>query len=337
MEKMIHKQILHLLKSIWQKPAFRIAISLVIIITLLIKLPLEELWNTITHVSVFLWTFVVALFVLGHIVGVIKWNILVNLKSKALPFKVACRCYYAGLFANLCLPSLVGGDLIRAGIAIKNNNEKGAVILGSLLDRFLDICALMLIIFMGAMISPAVLAAEDRKLLVWFFVFLSLAFLFAISLLFFPFVEFLPKRIYELIIRIRNIIFHLIKNPQKAIAAFGMALVLQSGFILLNVLLGTTCGIHIPLTLWFLAWPLAKLSALIPISMGGMGVREVALALILERFSVPYTTSVGLGLLWETILIGGGILGGFIYLFLSKNVNARRDFVAARSINTMES
>ncbi len=331
------KGIFHLLKNLWQKPVCRIAISLGIIAFILIRLPLEELWSTITRVSVFLWIFVVVAFVLGHIVGVIKWNLLVNLKGKVLPFSVACRCYYAGLFANLCLPSLVGGDLIRAGIAIKHSNEKGAVILGSLLDRFLDICALVLIIYMGAMISPAVLAAEDRKFLVWFFVFLSFAFLFTISLLFFPFIGYLPKKISELIVRIRNIIFHLIKNPQRAFAAFVMALFIQSGFVLLNIILGTTCGIHIPLSVWFLAWPLAKLSALMPISMGGLGVREVALAVILERFSVPYTNSVGLGLLWETILIAGGVLGGGIYLFLSKNVNAREDFIAAKSLNTVES
>ena len=334
---MILKRIFYLLKNLWQKPAFRIAISLSIIAFILIRLPLEDLWSTITHVSVFLWIFVVAAFVLGHIVGVIKWNLLVNLKGKVLPFSTACRCYYAGLFANLCLPSLVGGDLIRAGIAIKHSNEKGAVILGSLLDRFLDICALLLIIYMGAMISPAVLAAEDRKFLVWFFVFLSFAFLFTIFLLFFPFIDYLPKKISELIVRIRNIIFHLIRNPQRAFAAFVMALFIQSGFVLLNIILGTTCGIHIPFSVWFLAWPLAKLSALMPISMGGLGVREVALAVILERFSVPYTNSVGLGLLWETILIAGGILGGCIYLFLSKNVNAREDFIAAKSLNTVDS
>ncbi len=334
---MILKRIFYLLKNLWQKPAFRIAISLGILAFILIRLPLEELWSTITHVSVFLWIFVVAAFVLGHIVGVIKWNLLVNLKGKVLPFSTACRCYYAGLFANLCLPSLVGGDLIRAGIAIKHSNEKGAVILGSLLDRFLDICALLLIIYMGAMISPAVLAAEDRKFLIWFFVFLSFAFLSTIALLFFPFIDYLPKKISELIVRIRNIIFHLIKNPQRAFAAFVMALFIQSGFVLLNIILGTTCGIHIPLSVWFLAWPLAKLSALLPISMGGLGVREVALAVILERFGVPYTNSVGLGLLWETILIAGGILGGCIYLFLSKNVNAREDFIAAKSLNTVDS
>ncbi|MDR4499616.1 MAG: flippase-like domain-containing protein, partial [Candidatus Scalindua sp.] len=205
---MIRKRIFYLLKNLWQKPVCRIAISLAIIAFLLIKLPLEELWSTVTHVSVFLWLSVVAAFVMGHIVGVIKWNLLVNLKSKTLPFTVACRCYYAGLFANLCLPSIIGGDLIRAGIAIKHSNEKGALILGSLLDRFLDICALLFIIYIAAMISPAVLAAEDRKLLVWFFVFLSVTFLCTISLLFFPFINYLPGRINELIIRTRNIIFH---------------------------------------------------------------------------------------------------------------------------------
>ena len=32
---------------------------------------------------------------------------------------------------------------------------------------------------------------------------------------------------------------------------------------------------------WLLAWPLAKLIALAPVSLGGIGVREVALATLL--------------------------------------------------------
>jgi hypothetical protein len=68
--------------------------------------------------------------------------------------------------------------------------------------------------------------------------------------------------------------------------------------------------------LWFLIWPLAKLSALLPISLGGIGVREVALAVLLGRVAIPAIDSVALGLLWNSLLISGSLFGGLLYIGL---------------------
>ena len=79
----------------------------------------------------------------------------------------------------------------------------------------------------------------------------------------------------------------------------------------------------LPLHVWFLTWPLAKISAMLPISMGGIGVREVALAVLLGRFGIPFSSAVGLGLLWESVLIAGSGIGGGFYLLSSRNASER--------------
>jgi hypothetical protein len=43
------------------------------------------------------------------------------------------------------------------------------------------------------------------------------------------------------------------------------------------------------------------------------------------------------GLLWESILIAGGCLGGMFYLILSRNNSAREDFAAASSVHKANS
>lgn len=320
-----------LLLRIWTKPIARIITSLAILSLLLIKLPLADLWNTIRQISFVLWMFCVIAFVSGHLVGVVKWKLLINLKKNILPFLIAIRFYFAGLFANLCLPSIVGGDLIRAGMAIRFSNEKGSVILGSLLDRVIDTTALGIIIGVSASISSVTLSAADRKILLLFIIFLSVFALCSISIPFIPLSKRIPKRINEKIVRIQNILLHLIRNPQRAVTALGLALLIQSGFVLLNTMLGMACGIHIPLSGWFLVWPMAKFSAMIPISMGGLGVREVTLAVLLGRFGVDFTSSVGLGLLWQSILFAGGSIGGILYLILNKKV-ASKEYLDAASV-----
>jgi len=88
---------------------------------------------------------------------------------------------------------------------------------------------------------------------------------------------------------------------------------IQASFVLLNAFLGAAIGLQAPLHVWFLAWPLAKLVALLPVSLGGLGVREVALAGLLQPFGVPAALAVAQSLLWETILVAGGLTAGLIW------------------------
>ena len=77
---------------------------------------------------------------------------------------------------------------------------------------------------------------------------------------------------------------------------------------------------------WFIAWPLAKLSAMLPVSLGGLGVREAALALILARYGISFSHSVGLGLLWESVLVAGAAIGGIFYFLSVGQVKDRESF-----------
>lgn len=319
------------LRKILGNTWFRVVVSLAIIAVLLTKLPLKELREAVGQISIGLWAFAVLVFLFGHVIGVVKWRLLVNLKRPVLPFTVSFRCYFAGLFANLCLPSLVGGDVIRAGIAIRRCADKESVISGSVIDRFLDISSLIVIIFAGALMSPGALSAGDRNFLFCFLILSAAVVILILSFIFLPFPGFKSERINGKIGSVRDTIVYLTKNPQRAVAAFSLSLIIQSGFVFCNIVLGRACGIDIHVPVWFMAWPLAKLSALMPVSLGGLGVREAALAVTLERFGVQYAKSVGLGLLWETVLVAGGIAGGFIYLALSKKAFAKKDFIDAKN------
>jgi uncharacterized membrane protein YbhN (UPF0104 family) len=58
------------------------------------------------------------------------------------------------------------------------------------------------------------------------------------------------------------------------------------------------------------AYPLAKLVALAPLTQGGIGVREAALAVLLVPFGAAPVRTVAAGLVWETVVITAGLLAG---------------------------
>ena len=82
-------------------------------------LPFDQLWTAIKSVPAATWPFAIALYMSAHLLGVVKWRLLVNTAGAELPMRDAVHAYYWGLFGNLFLPSIVGGDVVRAGVAMR--------------------------------------------------------------------------------------------------------------------------------------------------------------------------------------------------------------------------
>ena len=94
--------------------------------------------------------------------------------------------------------------------------------------------------------------------------------------------------------------------------ALGLSVIVQISFIFLNVHLAEACGLHLPYRVWLFAWPLAKLSAVVPVTQAGIGVREAALAALLLPFGAPAVLAVAAGLAWDAVVVGGAIAGGIL-------------------------
>jgi len=60
----------------------------------------------------------------------------------------------------------------------------------------------------------------------------------------------------------------------------------------------------------------AKLSAALPITQEGIGVREATLAALLLPFGAPAALTVAAGLAWEATVVSGALAGG-LFSFLA--------------------
>jgi uncharacterized membrane protein YbhN (UPF0104 family) len=125
-----------------------------------------------------------------------------------------------------------------------------------------------------------------------------------------------PERARAPIGRALLVMRGLARRPQLALLLFAMSLSLQSLFVLLNAALGHGLGMEVPLAFWFLAVPLAKAVTLLPISLGGFGLREVTLAAILGTIGVAEAQGVLVSLLWQTVVVATGLFGGLVWFVL---------------------
>jgi len=290
-----------------------------LVLFLLFKfLPGPQVWQALRALPAQLW--VVGLFVYfgGHCIGVTKWRLMVNLAGAELNVPQAARCYSAGLFGSLFLPSLIGGDLVRAALAFRLGRSKAGVLLASFLDRILDFTALSLLALIGATLVPGALDQRSRAI----FQMLSGGTLIAFAILlatlaWFP-VRRLPYRIRKQLVHLQRAGRSMARRPRAVAGALSLGIAAQLVFIGLSAQLAEACGLHLAFREWLFAWPLAKMSAAIPITQGGIGVREAALAALLLPFGAPAALTVAAGLAWEAIVITGALCGGAFSLLLGR-------------------
>ena len=283
-----------------------------------------ELYEGARQLDPRLWLAVLFCFMAGHLCGALKWRLNVNICRAGLGRADAIQIYAAGLFANLCLPSIVGGDGLKAVLGGRVTGRYESVIFGGLTERLIDTLALLILIVVGTLLSSGQMPGQAGQVLfVGALVVLGLGVLFLPLALRLKLTTF-PRKLRRPVGRAMVAMRRLWRRPHLALLVLGASLAIQSWFVLLNAALGWGIGIDIPLVYWFLAVPLAKAITLAPISFGGFGVREATLAGIMAALAgVPESQGVLASLLWQTVVVTTGLVGGATWFALGMREEAR--------------
>jgi glycosyltransferase 2 family protein len=302
----------------WLRTALRTTLqyggSALILYLLFRLLPRKQVWKALGLLPARLWVLVLVGYLAAHVVGAMKYELVLNLGGAGIPGRQAARCYFAGLFGSLFLPSLIGGDILRMAMALRMSRSKAGVVLGSLVDRITDFSSLALLAAFGSLLVPGALNEANRKIFFAVAVAGTVgALIVAIVVTMFPARRF-SIRVRRKLVRLRRAWRSILRQPSAMARALGMSLVVQITFIFLNVLLADACGLHLPYRVWIFAWPLAKLSAVVPVTQAGIGVREAALAALLLPFGAPAVLAVAAGIAWDAVVVGGAIAGGIFAL-----------------------
>ena len=296
----------------------RLIFSVALVALLFYFVPFSQLWSALGKLPMTAWVAVLGAYLLGHVVGILKWRMMVNLAGAELSYAQAARCYFGGLFGTIFFPSIVGGDVVRLSLAMKEARSKTGAALASLLDRVIDLGALAIVALFGASLLQGTLDGMSRRVF-WSIAAAALILVAAIlvATLVVP-VRKLPHRARRIMAQLRQSWRAVMEKPHYVLAALGMGVAVQSWFVYLTAKVADFCGLHVAMHGWLVAWPLAKLSGVVPLTQGGIGVREVALAALLAPFGAKPALTVAVGMVWEAIIVVTSLLAGLFSFFLGR-------------------
>jgi glycosyltransferase 2 family protein len=280
--------------------AIRIGLGLTVVAGLLWYYNPRPILHTLSRESPAWFAAACGLYLAGQVMSAYRWQLLANLLGLYGPFKEFLAYYFIGVFTNLFVPGLVGGDAARAVYLGRRQARMSEAIASAIADRGLGLVALFWLAALAAIFLN--FGHLPRSVTVPS----TVVGLLALSgLIAGPYVArlvpLLPHQLKGL-----AVVTPYLMHPLRLLPAIGLSLLLQISLAICQYMLALGLGLSAPLTLFLLCVPIANVIASVPLTLGGLGLRESAYLVLLGMGGVSKDDAIALGLLWfaATMLVG---------------------------------
>jgi uncharacterized protein (TIRG00374 family) len=300
---------------------FRVGISVVLLLFLFKSVDKKSLLDVIKNADkglLFL-AFLVASF--SYLLCLFRWAMLLKAVDIILPLKRVIISFSGGIFFSLFLPSTIGGDLMRSIDLAAHTKRPREVIATVLLDRLsgyvgLAFFSLTAVIFGWKFV-------QDKSTLFCLAAIVGILLVILVVL----FNKFLYGKINSLLRspnagRFRELItdlheeIHVFKKQRKVIIYnIFVSVLVQALSPLVFFIVALSLGIKIKIIYFFVFIPIIGAITLLPISLGGLGLRDFSTVLFFAKAGVAKDMAFAMSLLNFFFILIYGILGGLIYVF----------------------
>lgn len=283
--------------------ALRIGAGATIIGLLLWHYNARPILNQLARESPVFFLAAIGLYVAGQVMSSWRWKLLGGVLKIPAPFIDYLSFYFIGMFTNVFVPGLVGGDALRAIYLGRRHNRLGDAVASVLADRGTGLLGLFWLaaVAAGALSAAVPSTVRGPAILVGVGTFAIYALL--------PLLSRLAARMPERIAVLAQTIEPYMKRPLSLMPAILLSIVLQLSMAVCQWLLGLGLGLHAPLGLFVLCVPIANLFASLPITLNGLGVRETFYLMLFAQAGLGHADAIALGLLWFAATALGNLTG----------------------------
>lgn len=258
---------------------------------------------------------------LGHYICIYRWRLLMKPLMPPLSIPQLFGIYCIGLFFNLTLPTVVGGDVVKMYYAGKPSKSYAQSFASTFLDRDAGMFAMMIIACAALVVYPVSVPGIPLSLIVWSafaaFVLINVG-------IFCPYFH----RMLTALLRRAHLLrlaskvdtissAFLIMGKHKGALWWSLVIsfINQLSVISVTWIMAVGLGLAVRPSYFLVFVPVVTLISMIPISLNGMGLREYAFLALLGGIGVPAASCIALGVVSSLVLILSSLPGGIVYIF----------------------
>jgi glycosyltransferase 2 family protein len=260
------------------------------------------------------------LFFLSHLLGSVQWRMLLSSDDIHLTLKKVQSCYFVGLFFNNFLIGGAGGDVFRM-LDVSKSSKKGTGAVSSvLLDRMMGFLVMS---GMTVLAIPFALRLKHFGGTFWTSFFVMVAgWVFLLSFFFskrfaklFTWVlhPFIPAKMQVKMREVYRKIHAFGRQQALLLRTVLISLTVQSARILTHYLVARSFGVTVPPVYYFLFIPIIAIMATLPVSIGGIGLREQTGVVLFTLVGMTAVQAVAVEFTSYLVAIATSIPGGVIF------------------------
>lgn len=296
-------------------------VSLVLVGWLLHKIGIENLFAQISRANPRWILLSLMVFSISNLLGALQWYGLLRLKDISLPFYKVLLYYHVGLFFNNFLIGNIGGDAFRVYDIHKSSGNSKSAISTVIFDRFIGFFALSSLAMITALFwihqigSQSTFFTTIGILLSWVLIITVLfrenwAKMFSWSIK-----TWLPQSIYD---KLKVIYYDLNQFRHHKMMLLWILMVsfcVQFLRIITHLFAARAVGVQTNFVYFLVFIPIIALFASLPISLGGLGVREQSGVALFLKVGVGSAQVVVFEFIAYLIGIFASLPGGIYFAF----------------------
>ena len=274
----------------------------------------------------------------GQMISAYRWSRMLKIGGQEVDFRYVAPAYFSGMFFNICLPTSIGGDVVRV-MGIRHHTQgKTPAFASVFMDRNIGLSALLALGLISALLVPTSIQVYfstiqyPLDLPLWpLFLVLLCGYVVANLVLF-------SKRVFEWVDRsvLRFAPEKLRLQAEKLHAAlqeyrrvwstyagpFVLSLLYQVSEVALVWVLARGFGLNLPFWVFGALVTLQAVAGLLPITINNIGIREGLFCAVLLGQAAGLGMSaaqmkdnaLALSLTYFGVVVISGLIGGLVYL-----------------------
>jgi glycosyltransferase 2 family protein len=299
----------------------KIAGSAALVWWLLSRIGLERIAGLMGRADAGWLTAAFVLFLASHLLGTVQWRMLLAAEGIRPSGRMLLDCYFTGLFFNNFLIGGAGGDVYRMLDMGKHSRKGTSAVSAVVLDRMVGF-----LIMSGLSVAaiPFALVRHPFGRAFWL-PFASMVLGWCLLCFFFfskrfakPFTRlirpFLPAKLQVRMREVYRKIHAFGRNRRLFAGVAAVSAVVQAARIMTHYLVAVSLGVTVSPVFYFLFIPIVAIFATLPLTIGGIGLREQTGAVLLGLVGVTTLEAVAIEFLAYLVAIGTSLTGGVSFM-----------------------
>ena len=251
----------------------------------------------------------VALYVVGQLLCAWRWQLLAAIIKLRGPLSEFLRYCFIGIFTNLFVPGLLGGDAARAFYLGRRHGNIGEAIASTVADRAYGLMGLFWLAALAAItmnhgtLTPQVIQST-----------IAVGAVTVAGYLASPLIARLIPIAPRVIRRALGIVAPYLHKPAATLPAIILSMIFQALLAVCQYLLALGLGMNLPLSMFLLIVPISGVLAAMPVTLNGLGLRETAYLFLFGMAGVSRDEAIALGLLYFLATMIGGLFGAIAFV-----------------------